>query len=298
MSTIGALDRGGPRARSRILSRFLSISSGSGLLVGGIVLVAIAMTAGLADWIAPHDPYAQDLTRRFLAPFWLEGSDPAHPLGTDGLGRDYLSRLVLGARVSLLIGLSVAAIAGSIGAALGMMSGYYGGKLDIAITFLISARLSLPIILVVMAVLVIVGSNPTVVVLTLGLLLWDQFAIVMRAATQQVRQCDFVNAARLAGSSDLRIILTELLPNLLGPLAVVTTAVIADAILLEAALSFLGFGVQEPIPSWGLMLAKGREEILFQTWLVALPGAALLALVFSICLVGDGLRDLLTPDAP
>jgi peptide/nickel transport system permease protein len=286
MSGLVAVDLGRPRAWRRGLSRFLSVSGKSGLLIGGIVLVGISMTALLADWIAPHDPYAQDLTKRFVAPCWLEGSHPAHRLGTDGFGRDYLSRLIFGARVSLLIGLSVAAIAGGIGTVLGMISGYFGGKLDIAITFLISTRLSLPVILVVMAVLVVLGSTPTIVVVTLGLLLWEQVAVVLRTATQQVRQCDFVTAARLAGSSHGRIML-----------AVVTTAVVADAILLEAALSFLGFGIQEPIPSWGLMLAKGREQILFETWLVALPGAALLALVFSICLVGDGLRDMLTPDA-
>jgi len=297
MSGLVAVDLGRPRAWRRGLSRFLSVSGKSGLLIGGIVLVGISMTALLADWIAPHDPYAQDLTKRFVAPCWLEGSHPAHRLGTDGFGRDYLSRLIFGARVSLLIGLSVAAIAGGIGTVLGMISGYFGGKLDIAITFLISTRLSLPVILVVMAVLVVLGSTPTIVVVTLGLLLWEQVAVVLRTATQQVRQCDFVTAARLAGSSHGRIMLAEVLPNLLGPLAVVTTAVVADAILLEAALSFLGFGIQEPIPSWGLMLAKGREQILFETWLVALPGAALLALVFSICLVGDGLRDMLTPDA-
>lgn len=226
----------------------------------------------------------------------MDGTQPDHLLGTDGLGRDYLSRLIYGTRVSLLIGVSVATISGLIGTTLGLVAGYFAGKLDLAITFITAARLSLPIILVAMAVVVVFGGSTTVVVLTLGFLLWDQFAIVMRTAAQQVRQNDFIAAARLAGSSHLRIMTREILPNLLGHLAVVATAVVADAILLEAALSFLGFGIQEPVPSWGLMLAKGREVMLFDTWVVTLPGAALLALVFAINLVGDGLRDVIAPD--
>ncbi|MFI5014166.1 MAG: ABC transporter permease [Hyphomicrobiales bacterium] len=286
--------RFGPYAR---ILRCLSVSARSGLLLGGAVLLLAIMAAVFAPWLAPRDPYAQELSRRFLPPFWMDGTQPDHLLGTDGFGRDYLSRLIYGTRVSLLIGVSVTAISGLIGATLGLVAGYFGGKLDLAITFLTAARLSLPIILVAMAIVVVFGGSTTVVMLTLGFLLWDQFAIVMRTATQQVRQNDFVAAARLAGSSHLRIMTREILPNLLGHLAVVATAVVADAILLEAALSFLGFGVQEPIPSWGLMLAKGREVMLFDTWVVALPGAALLALVFTINLVGDGLRDVIAPDA-
>jgi peptide/nickel transport system permease protein len=275
---------------------YLALSSRSGLLLGGIVVVLAAIAAILAPYLAPHDPYAQALAQRFLPPFWMSGTQPGHLLGTDGFGRDYLSRLIYGARISLLVGLSVSAISGAIGTTFGLIGGYFGGMVDVAITFLISTRLSLPVILVAMAVVVVFGGSPEIVVLTLGFLLWDQFAVVMRSATQQIRRYDFVTAAVLAGASASRIMAIEILPNLFGQLFVVATAVVADAILLETALSFLGFGIQEPVPSWGLMLAKGREVMLFDTWLVALPGAALLVLVFAINLMGDGLRDLVASD--
>ena len=267
--------------------RDIGLASGAAI-VGAAVLVAI-----LAPLLVPHDPFAQDLSRRLLPPFWMEGARPAHPLGTDQLGRDYLSRLLYGARISMLIGIATTFASGLIGIALGVAGGFFGGRIDDAVLFAITARLSIPLILVALAVVSVVGSSLTVVVLTLGLLLWDRFAVVARVSTMQVRNLDFVAAAWAAGCSRSRIVLREILPNILSPLAVVATLEVALAILLEAALSFLGLGVPPPLPSWGLMIAEGKDYMFFSPWVIMIPGAALFVLVFGINLLGDGLRNLL-----
>jgi peptide/nickel transport system permease protein len=260
-------------------------------LVGAVVFMAL-----LAPLLAPHDPYAQDLGRRLIPPLWHEKGMWAHPLGTDNLGRDYLSRIIYGARISLLIGFSVMIISGLIGSALGLMAGYYGGRTDLAISFLITARLALPLVLVALAVVAMIGSTLTVVILTLGLLKWDRFAVVMRSATQQVKSLDYVTAAQAAGASNARIIVGEVLPNVAPHLIVVATVEAGSAILLEAALSFLGLGVQPPLPSWGLMISEAKNFMFFSFWLIAIPGTALALLVLGINLLGDGLRDAFAPE--
>jgi peptide/nickel transport system permease protein len=262
---------------------------GFGLL---LLIVAIAL---LAQWIAPYDPYAQDLARRNVPPFWYDTGNSAHLLGTDSLGRDYMSRLFYGARISLLIGVSVAIISGLIGTTMGMLAGYFGGKADMAVSFIVSTRLSMPVILVALATVALVGGSLWVVIMVLGLLKWDRFAVVMRSATQQVRSLDYVAAAQAAGASTSRVLLGEVLPNVLPHLIVVATLEAASAILLEAALSFLGLGVQPPLPSWGLMISEAKSYMFFSFWLIAIPGAALALLIFAINLAGDGLRDLLAP---
>jgi peptide/nickel transport system permease protein len=245
--------------------------------------------------ISPHDPYVQDLTNRTVPPFWYEKGSWVHPLGTDQLGRDYLSRLIYGARISLLIGLSVAVISGLIGTTMGMLAGYFGGRIDMIVSFMVTTRLSLPVILVALATVALVGGSLWVVIMVLGLLKWDRFAVVMRSATQQVRSMEYVSAAQSAGASTLRIMLTEVLPNVLPHLIVIATLEAASAILLEAALSFLGLGVQPPLPSWGLMISEAKSYMFFSFWLIAIPGTALALLIFSINLAGDGLHQLLTP---
>lgn len=277
----------------KLLRRFLGQKAfvfGFGLLVL-FVLVALA-----APLLAPHDPYLQNLTARNIPPFWYEKGNWAHPLGTDPLGRDYLSRLLYGARISLLIGISVVIISGVIGTTMGLLAGYFGGRVDIAMTFLVTTRLSMPVILVALAVVAIVGSSLWIVILVLGLLKWDRFAVVMRSATQQVRSLDYVAAAQAAGASTTRIILGEVLPNIAPHLIVVATLEAASAILLEAALSFLGLGVQPPLPSWGLMISEAKAYMFFSFWLIALPGSALALLIFAINLAGDGLRDVISPE--
>jgi peptide/nickel transport system permease protein len=266
------------------------------LVIGALILVVIMLVAALAPLLAPHDPYAQDLTRRLVPPIWYERGTWVHPFGTDNLGRDYLSRILYGARISLVIGLSVMLIAGAIGTALGLAAGYFGGKIDLAITFVITTRLAMPVVLVALAVVALLGGSLTVVILTLGLLKWDRFAVVMRSATQQIRVLDYVAAAEAAGASTMRIILGEVLPNVAPHLIVVATLEAASAILLEAALSFLGLGVQPPLPSWGLMISEAKAYMFFSFWLIAIPGTALALLVFAINLAGDGLRDAISPE--
>ncbi len=267
----------------------------AGLMIGAILLTLIMLLAVLAPLLAPYDPYAQDLSRRLIPPIWHEHGSLAHAFGTDNLGRDYLSRVIYGARISLLIGLSVMVLSGLIGTALGMAAGYWGGRLDILITFIITVRLALPLILVALAAVAVLGGSLVLVILVLGLLKWDRFAVVMRAATQQVRSLDYVAAAEATGASSARIILGEVLPNVLPQLIVVATVEAASAILLEAALSFLGLGVQPPIPSWGLMIAEAKVYMFFSFWLIAIPGTALALLVFAINMVGDGIRDVTAP---
>jgi peptide/nickel transport system permease protein len=263
--------------------------------VGAGLLLLILLAALLAPWLAPHDPYVQDLLNRNLPPIWFEKGDWLHPLGTDPLGRDYLSRLLYGARISLLIGASVALISGLIGTTMGMLAGYFGGKTDLLVTFLVTTRLALPVILVALATVALIGGSLWVVIGVLGLLKWDRFAVVMRSATQQVRQLDYIAAAQAAGASTRRILLGEVLPNVLPQLVVVATLEAASAILLESALSFLGLGVQPPLPSWGLMISEAKAYMFFSFWLIAIPGSALAVLIFAINLAGDGLHDLLAP---
>jgi peptide/nickel transport system permease protein len=284
-----------PEATSgrKLLRRALKQKSflfGFGLLV---VFLALAL---LAPALAPHDPYLQNLTARNVPPVWYAKGNWVHPLGTDPLGRDYLSRLLFGARISLLIGFSVVAIAGTIGTTMGLLAGYFGGRIDLAMTFLVTTRLAMPVILVALAVVAIVGSSLWIVILVLGLLKWDRFAVVMRSATQQVRSLDYITASRASGATTARIILREVLPNIAPHLIVVATLEAASAILLEAALSFLGLGVQPPLPSWGLMVSEAKAYMFFSFWLIALPGSALALLIFAINLAGDGLRDVISPE--
>ncbi len=269
-----------------------------GFVLAAIVLGAILVMAVLAPAFAPFDPYDQVLDRRMLPPSFLdaERADPAHLLGTDNLGRDYLSRLIYGARISLLIGFFTMLVSGVIGTVMGIAAGFFGGRVDAVVSFLVTTRLSLPVVMVALAVVAVVGGSLEVVVLVLGLLLWDRFAVVMRSATMQLRGLDYVLAARAIGSSTPRILLTELLPNLASALVVVASYEMAQAILLEAALSFLGLGVQPPLPSWGLMVAEAREYMLFEPWMIVLPGIAICVLVLAINLLGDGIRDATAPE--
>lgn len=263
------------------------------LYVGAAIVMFATFLAVFAPLLMPHDPFAQDLTHRYTPPFWLPGGSSAHWLGTDGLGRDYLSRLILGARISMLIGVSTVILSGLIGTTLGVLGGYFGGKTDVVVMFIVSCRLAIPLILVALTTVFMVGSGLWVVVLTIGLLLWERFAIVARAVTKQVSGLDYISAAWAAGCSQTRVILGEILPNIAHHLVVIATIDMAIAILLEAALSFLGLGVPPPLPSWGLMIAEGKDYMFFKPWVIEIPGIALLVLVLGINLLGDGLRDRL-----
>lgn len=267
-----------------------------GIVIGGGIFFVIVLMALFAPLLSPYDPYHQDLIARMAPPVWQDRGTWDHILGTDQVGRDYLSRLIYGARISLLIGIMAALISGIIGTAMGVAAGYFGGKVDLVVTFLITCRLSLPVILVSLAVVAIVGGSLEMVILVLGLLLWDRYAVVMRSSTQQIRSLDYIAAAQAAGCSTWYILAREILPNVMNQLIVVATLEFAHAVLLEAALSFLGLGVQPPLPSWGLMIAEGRNYILFDPWLIAIPGSALFMLLLAVNLLGDGVRDVTVPE--
>lgn len=268
----------------------------TGFMLGFCVLAVFALMAILAPMLAPYDPYAQDLMARMRPPVWMDGGSWQHPFCTDQVGRDYLSRIFYGARVSLFVGLSVTVISCLIGTALGVTAGYFGGRVDTVISFLITARLAIPVVLVALAVVALVGSSLQIVIAVLGLLLWDRFAIVMRATTQQIRSADFIVAAKVQGASNFQIVMQEILPNVVNNLLVVATLEIAQAIVLEAALSFLGIGVPAPTPSWGLMIAEGRADVFFDPWLITIPGTFLFVLVLATNMTGDGLRDITAPE--
>jgi peptide/nickel transport system permease protein len=264
------------------------LSTGLGAAIVGIALVV----AILAPLLVPHDPFQQDLTARLIPPVWMDGGQPGHLLGTDQLGRDYLSRLIYGTRISMLIGVATVLASGLIGITLGVLGGFFGGWVDQVVMFAITCRLAIPLILVALTVVALVGSSLTVVVLTLGLLLWDRFAVVARTTTMQVRTLDYIAAAWAAGCSPGRVMLREVLPNIAPHLLVVATLEMALAILLEAALSFLGLGVPPPLPSWGLMISEAKDYMFFSPWVIMVPGIALFVLVLGINLLGDGLRSL------
>lgn len=267
-----------------------------GLVFGLTVVALIAAVAILAPLIAPYDPAGQSLTSRLLPPAWMEGGRPDHLLGTDHLGRDYLSRLIYGARVSLIVGVSVMVISGVIGTALGFLGGYFGGRVDGVVMYVITTRLSMPGLLVALAVMSLLGGSLVTMIAVLSLLFWDRYAVVVRTATRQLRNAEFVAAARVAGASHGWVIWREIRPNVMHHILVVATLEMAMAILSEASLSFLGLGIQPPTPSWGIMIAEGRNFLFTKPYLVWIPGLAIFLLVMAINLLGDGLRDVTQPE--
>lgn len=275
--------------QSRLFRNMLNNRS---FAIGLLIITSLGIVALLAPWLAPYDPYLQNTANRMVPPFWHETGSWTHPLGTDRLGRDYLSRLIYGTRISLFIGLVVALISGLIGTTLGVLAGYFGGRVDAVVSYLLTTRLAMPVVLVALAMASLIGGSMLTVTLLLGLLLWDRFAVVARSATQQLRDAEYVQAARALGCPLHYILLREVLPNIAGALIVVATLEVANAILLEATLSFLGMGVQPPLPSWGLMIAEGKAYMFFQPWVITIPGSALFMLVLAINLLGDGLRDI------
>ena len=267
-----------------------------GFVVGAAIVGLAAVLALLAPWVVPYDPFAIDLERRLVPPAFMEGGSMRNLLGTDQLGRDYLSRLIYGARISMLIGVLTVITSGIIGTTLGVLGGFYGGKVDDAVMFAITTRLSIPAVLVALAVAALRGSSLMLVVLVLGLLLWDRFAVVARSTTMQIRNLDYVAAAWCAGVSRWWVLTREVLPNIATHLAVVATLEMALAILLEAALSFLGLGVPAPLPSWGLMISEAKDYMFFSPWVIVIPGLALFVLVLGVNLLGDALRDMMGTD--
>ena len=281
-----------PTPRALMLRRALEHK---GFIAGVIIVGALILVALLAPWLAPHDPFAQSLAKRLLPPVWVEGGNWEHLLGTDQVGRDYLSRLIYGAQVSLTIGFGAALIGMMIGVTLGVCAGYFGGWVDHSVSFLLTAQLALPGLLLAMALVFIIGPSVWVVIGIIGVLHWTYFLVVTRSATQRLKSQDFVAAAKAMGATRWQILRTEILPNLSSQIIVIFTFELGISILAESSLSFLGVGIQPPTPSWGLMIAEGKQALFYRPWLVILPGVSLFLLVIGANLLGDGLRDITSP---
>jgi ABC-type dipeptide/oligopeptide/nickel transport system permease subunit len=258
-------------------------------VVGLVIVGAIVLVALLAPWLAPHDYREQQLPKVLLPPFWQARADPSYPLGTDHLGRDMLSRILFGARTSLLVGAGGVAIAGSLGILLGLLAGYFGGLVDDGIMRLVDVQLSFPPIFLVIAIMAVIGQSLQNVVLVLGLVTWVQYARVVRGSTLSIKEKEYVEGARAAGAGHARILARHILPNVLPTVVVIATVNVSMLILTEAALSFLGLGVQPPTPALGTMLAEGREVFRIAWWTAVFPGLAILLTVLGVNLLGDGL---------
>ena len=265
------------------------------LLLGGVILLIVIGAALAAPWVAPHDPAKQSLIRRFSPPVWAPGSHPAHLLGTDQVGRDILSRIIHGARLSLIVGVSAVVVSLLIGVGLGLVSGYVGGRLDTIIMTVVDVTLSFPQLLLALAFVAALGPSLVTIVVVLGLTGWERYARVVRAEVLALREKDFIEAARAMGLGSTRTLVRHVLPNTFSSIIVLSTLQVAQAILQEAALSFLGVGSGRAYPTWGQMIALGRDFVTVAWWLPTFPGLAILLTVLAINLVGDRLRDALDP---
>ncbi|MGY8817503.1 MAG: ABC transporter permease [Pseudomonadales bacterium] len=267
-----------------------------GFILGSTVVMLALFIAIFSSLLAPFDPYDQDLTRRLIQPVWHQTGTWEHPFGTDALGRDYLSRLMFGSQVSLMIGFFAAAISAVVGSTIGMIGGYFGGRIDNFIMYLINVKLALPGLLVALSLVSVFGGSILALILILSFLFWDRYAVVTRSVTQQIRVNDYITAARALGATRLRIIAGEILPNAMNQIIVIASLEMAVAIIIEAALSFLGLGIQPPTPSWGLLVSEGRSYMFFKPYLIVLPGMAIFFLVIAINMMGDGIRDITAPE--
>ncbi len=265
-------------------------------LFGLVVVLIVAVTAVAAPLLSPFDPIEQDLgDLRLKAPGFRDGAGRVHPLGTDHLGRDLLARVIYGARPALLVGFAAVAISGMIGMAAGLVSGYFGGRLDDVLMRLADIQLAFPFILLAIAVIGVLGPSLQTIIIVIGVSSWVVYARIVRGAVLTLREREFVQAALALGGGDGRVLLRHILPNVFTPWLVVATLDMARVIVIESALSFLGLGVQPPTPTWGGMLADGRVYISTAWWLATFPGLAILVTVLGINLFGDGLRDTLDP---
>lgn len=267
--------------------RFLAVGS-------AIVLLAIGC-ALLAPWLVPHDPFLQEVSARLIPPVWDAGGTWTYPLGTDPLGRDLLSRVIYGARVSISAGALAVVVAMTLGVLMGLVAGYYGGAVDTIISNLVNVMLAFPFLLLALAAIAVVGPSFGNMIVVLGATGWPIYTRVVRAETLKYRERDFVQAARALGLGSGRIIRAHVLPNLLNTIIVMASLEVARMIILESFLSFLGLGIQPPTPSWGAMLGEGRVYMLTHWWLAAFPGLAIFITTLGINLFGDGLRDVLDP---
>jgi peptide/nickel transport system permease protein len=265
-----------------------------GLAATLFLTVVLALTV-LAGSVAPHDPLAVNIRHRLAPPAWMDGGTRAHLLGTDQVGRDLLSRIIYGGRVSLAVGVGAVLVSTTIGVALGLGAGYFGGRADWTIMTLVNVMLTFPFVLLALSVIAVLGPSLTNMIIVLGVAGWPIYCRVVRTEALGLREREFVLAARALGMSHTRIMVRELLPNLVSPVVVIATLQVAQVIILESFLSFLGLGVQPPTPAWGNMLGEGRVYMLNSWWIAAFPGLAIFVTTLAINLMGNGLRDWLDP---
>jgi len=255
----------------------------------------LVIPALFASQVAPYDPLKGSLAKRLKPPAWQQGGTIEHPLGTDKLGRDMLSRIIYGARVSLMVSLIAIFVGGVIGTGLGLISGYFGGWVDALLMRLVDISLSLPTILLALVLVAAVGPSFGTVITILMIFLWARYARLVRGETLSIKERDFIARARVAGASHIRIMARYIFPNVVNSLVVLATLQVGYVILLESTLSFLGAGLPRPMPAWGLMIADGRELIVTAWWVSMFPGLAIMLTVLSLNLLGDWLRDHLDP---
>ena len=266
------------------------------LVAAGAAFVALlTIMAVAAPWLAPHDPVRQSLRARLTAPTLEAADGRAHPLGTDHLGRDVLSRTIWGARVSLLVGFAAVMVGGLVGAGLGILAGYRGGWTDTIIMTMADAQLAFPFILLAIGIIAVLGPSFPTLVVVIGLSGWVDYARVLRAQVLGLRTREFVDAVQALGGSAARVVLRHIVPNVVSSLIVIATLELARSIVLEATLSFLGLGIQPPTPSWGGMIYEGREYLDSAWWISTFPGLVLMATSLVVSRTGDWLRDLLDP---
>jgi peptide/nickel transport system permease protein len=264
-------------------------------LAGAGFVVLLGVVAVAAPWLAPQDPLRQSLRGRLHAPT-LEGSDGrAHLLGTDHLGRDVLSRVIYGSRVSLTVGFAAVAIGGVLGSVLGILAGFGGGRVDGAIMTVADAQLAFPFVLLAIGIIAVLGPSFPTLIVVIGLSGWVSYARILRSQVLVLRSREFVEAIRALGGSVIRVVLRHVLPNVLSSIVVVATLELARSIVLEATLSFLGLGIQPPTPSWGGMVQEGRDYLDSAWWISTFPGIVLMVTSIVVSRTGDGLRDLLDP---
>jgi peptide/nickel transport system permease protein len=264
-------------------------------ILGAALLILLFALALAGPWLGLPDPTRGDLRARMVGPTISWAGLGAHPLGTDQLGRDILSRIIVGSRVTLMIAGSAVILGGLIGVVLGLIAGYFGGWLDRLLMRLVDIQLAFPLMLLALLVVAALGPSLHNLIAVLALTSWVRYARIVRGQVLTVRELEFVQAARALGASHLRILTRHILPNVLTPILVVATLELARTIVLEAGLSFLGLGIQPPSPSWGRMLADGRTYIASAWWIITLPGLALMLTVLGVNLLGDWLRDWLDP---
>ena len=265
------------------------------LLIPLSIITVMVTIAALAEFLTPYSATEIALANRLRPPFWEQGGSLSHPLGTDPMGRDLLTRMIYGARVSLVVAMLALLVGGGLGAALGLIAGYYGGRLDAVVMRVADTTMAFPIILFAILFVVILGGSMVTTVFAVALVLWARYARVIRGEVLSLRERDFVAQARVAGCSSVRIMLIHLFPNILNTLVVLLSLQVGWVIIVEASLSFLGAGIPPPTPTWGSMIAEGRDYIATAWWVSFFPGLAILATVLSFNLFGDWLRDALDP---